>query len=161
MLRRPKPTDSEEDLLKEQEHFLTSGAPSAASVVRRPDKRRGEAGGQNGENEGNQKDVVTIEGYKWVVLLRQMFKDVCVLPAMICFALVFDADLPDELPSLTPAPAKKSRFKASRVTFEDEDAEDRLDKHDSHISAVLSRIVVSVLSQITSLNGVEKDRKDV
>lgn len=80
---------------------------------------------------------------------------------MIYFAFLFDTDLPDELPSLTPAPAKKSRFKASRVTFEDEDAEDRLDKHDSHISAVLSRIVVSVLTQIIPLNGVEKDLKDI
>lgn len=58
---------------------------------------------------------------------------------------MFDADLPDEMPSLTPAPPKKSRFKAARVTFEDEDAEDRLDKHDSHISAVLSRIVVGLI----------------
>lgn len=67
MLRRPKPTDSEADLLREQEKFLTSGAPSAANVVRRPDKRRGEAGGgggedHNGENGGSQRDVVTIEG---------------------------------------------------------------------------------------------------
>ncbi|XP_070776192.1 RNA polymerase II-associated protein 1 [Enoplosus armatus] len=115
MLRRPKPTDSEADLLREQEQFLTSGAPSAANVVRRPDKRRGEAGGEggvlNGETDGRQRDVVTIE------------------------------DLPDQLPSLTPAPPKKSRFKASRVTFEAEDAEERLDKHDTHVSAVLSRIV--------------------
>ncbi|XP_039992722.1 RNA polymerase II-associated protein 1 [Xiphias gladius] len=116
MLRRPKPTDSEADLLREQEQFLTSGAPSAANVIRRPDKRRGEAGGggggeHNGENEGSQRDVVTIE------------------------------DPPDQLPSLTPAPPKKSRFKASRVTFEDEDAEESLDRHDTHISAVLSRIV--------------------
>ncbi|XP_044231056.1 RNA polymerase II-associated protein 1 [Thunnus albacares] len=117
MLRRPKPTDSEADLLREQQKFLTSGAPSAASVVRRPDKRRGEAGGgggeedHNGENGGSQRDVVTIE------------------------------DLPDQLPSLTPAPPKKSRFKASRVTFEDEDAEARLDRQDTHISAVLSKIV--------------------
>ncbi|XP_041827355.1 RNA polymerase II-associated protein 1 [Melanotaenia boesemani] len=115
MLRRPQPSDSEADLLREQERFLTSGAFSAASVVRRPDKRRGEAGATDGahsdENGGNQKDVVTIE------------------------------DLPDQLPSLTPAPPKKSRFKASRVTFEDEDAEERLDRHDTHISAVLSRIV--------------------
>ncbi|XP_041809436.1 RNA polymerase II-associated protein 1 [Chelmon rostratus] len=115
MLRRPKPTDSEADLLREQEQFLTSGALSAACVVRRPDKRRGEAGGEggepNGEDEGRQRDVVTIE------------------------------DLPDQLPSLTPAPPKKSRFKASRVTFEDEDAEERLDRHDTHISAFLSRIV--------------------
>lgn len=115
MLRRPKPTDSEADLLREQERFLTSGAPSAACIVRRPDKRRGEAGDSEGdqhiENEGSQKDVVTME------------------------------DLPDQLPSLTPAPPKKSRFKASRVTFEDEDAGERLDRHDTHISAVLSRIV--------------------
>ncbi|KAM9709096.1 RNA polymerase II-associated protein 1 [Menidia menidia] len=114
MIRRPQPSDSEGDLLREQERFLTSGAPSAASVVRRPDKRRGEAGeagGSSQESGGNQKDVVTIE------------------------------DLPDQLPSLTPAPPKKSRFKASRVTFEDEDAEERLDRHDRHISAVLSRIV--------------------
>lgn len=115
MLRRPKPTDSEADLLREQERFLTSGTPSAACIVRRPDKRRGEAGDSEGdqhiENEGSQKDVVTME------------------------------DLPDQLPSLTPAPPKKSRFKASRVTFEDEDAGERLDRHDTHISAVLSRIV--------------------
>ena len=66
MLRRPKPTDSEADILREQEKFLTSGATSAANVVRRPDKRRGEAGGggeeHSGENGGSQKDVVTIEG---------------------------------------------------------------------------------------------------
>ncbi|XP_022077076.2 RNA polymerase II-associated protein 1 [Acanthochromis polyacanthus] len=114
MLQRPKPTDSEADLLREQEHFLTSGAPSAANVVRRPDKRRGEAGEaerDSGETGGSQRDVVTIE------------------------------DLPDQLPSLTPAPPKKSRFKAGRVTFEDEDAEERLDRNDTHISAVLSKIV--------------------
>uniref|UniRef100_A0A3P8UL54 RNA polymerase II associated protein 1 n=1 Tax=Cynoglossus semilaevis TaxID=244447 RepID=A0A3P8UL54_CYNSE len=120
MLRRPKPTDSETDLLREQQKFLSSGAPSAANVIRRPDKRRGEAGvsggtegerGQLRENRACERDVVTID------------------------------DLPDQLPSLTPAPPKKSRFKASRVTFEDEDAEERLDRHDTHISAVLSRIV--------------------
>uniref|UniRef100_UPI003AAE15DD RNA polymerase II-associated protein 1 isoform X1 n=1 Tax=Centroberyx gerrardi TaxID=166262 RepID=UPI003AAE15DD len=106
MLRRPKPTDSEADLLREQEQFLISGAQPTVNVVRRPDKRRGEAGGG-----GGQRDVVTI------------------------------ADLPDDLPTLTPAPPKKSRFKASRVRFEGEDAEERLDRHDTHISAVLSRIV--------------------
>ena len=73
MLRRPKPTDSEADLLREQEQFLTSGVPSAANVVRRPDKRRGEAGGEggehNGEDEGRQRDVVTMEGKRSVVFL--------------------------------------------------------------------------------------------
>lgn len=119
MLRRPKATDSESDLLREQERFLISGAQSAASVVRRPDKRRGQAQAAAGaaeeqqhQDDGqNQKDQVSIE------------------------------DLPDELPSLTPAPPKKSRFKSSHVTFENEDAAERLDRHDTHISAVLSRIV--------------------
>ncbi len=73
MLRRPKTTDSEADLLREQEQFLSSGAPSAANVVRRPDKRRGEAGGEggehNGEDEGRQRDVVTIEGKRCVCFI--------------------------------------------------------------------------------------------
>ncbi|XP_068195704.1 RNA polymerase II-associated protein 1 isoform X2 [Antennarius striatus] len=116
MLRRPNPNDSEADLLREQQEFLASGASSAANVVRRPDKRRGQAGAAEEEHdgeeeEGMERDVVTID------------------------------DLPDQLPSLTPAPPKKSRFKASCVTFEDEDADERLDRHDTHISAVLSRIV--------------------
>ncbi|XP_061897618.1 RNA polymerase II-associated protein 1 [Entelurus aequoreus] len=116
MLQRPKPTDSEADLLKEQQEFIKSGGLSAASVFRRPDKRRGEAGGDAkdahiGHTDESQRDVVTIE------------------------------DLPDELPSLTPAPPKKSRFKNSCVTFEDEDAGVTLDRHDTHISAVLSKIV--------------------
>lgn len=77
MLRRPKPTDSEADLLREQERFLTSGAPAAASVVRRPDKRRGEAGGEggdhNGEDEERQRDVVTIEGKRCVCFYRLIY----------------------------------------------------------------------------------------
>lgn len=77
MLQRPKPTDSEADLLREQEQFLISGAPSAANVVRRPDKRRGEAGGEGGEqirgNEGSQRDVVTIEGKVMSVCLCHIF----------------------------------------------------------------------------------------
>lgn len=63
MLRRPQPTDSEGDLLREQEQFLASGALAAATVVRRPDKRRGEEGGdERGKDEEQKRDVVTIEG---------------------------------------------------------------------------------------------------
>uniref|UniRef100_A0A667YS88 RNA polymerase II associated protein 1 n=1 Tax=Myripristis murdjan TaxID=586833 RepID=A0A667YS88_9TELE len=105
MLRRPKPTDSEADLLREQELFLNSGASSKVNVVRRPDKRRGEA---------------------FSILSRRV---------------LFAADLPDQLPTLTPAPPKKSRFKANSVRFEEEDPEERLDRQDTHISAVLSRII--------------------
>ncbi|XP_043119480.1 RNA polymerase II-associated protein 1 isoform X2 [Puntigrus tetrazona] len=108
MLRRPKPTDSEADLLREQQELLAAGGQSTVAVVKRPDKRRGDADAQE---RGNNRDVVTIE------------------------------DLPDELPTLTPAPPKKSRFKQERVRFEDEDPEVRIDRHDTHISAVLSRII--------------------
>ncbi|XP_068615577.1 RNA polymerase II-associated protein 1-like [Brachionichthys hirsutus] len=130
MLRRPDPNDSEADLLREQQQFLASGASSAANVVRRPDKRRGQAGGEEEEHDGDEeeKDVVTME------------------------------DLPDQLPSLTPAPRKKSRFKAGCVTFKDEDAEERLDRHDAHVSAVLSRIVERDISSapisLPALTGV-------
>lgn len=58
MLRRPKPTDSELDLLQEQELFLGSGSTPAASVTRRADKRRGDSD----ESRANLRDVVTIEG---------------------------------------------------------------------------------------------------
>lgn len=63
MLRRPKPTDSESDLLQEQELFLGSGSTPAASVTRRADKRRGDnASADSDESRANLRDVVTIEG---------------------------------------------------------------------------------------------------
>ncbi|XP_058605829.1 RNA polymerase II-associated protein 1 isoform X2 [Onychostoma macrolepis] len=111
MLRRPKPTDSEADLLREQQELLAAGGQSTVAVVKRPDKRRGDAAAADAQEQGDQRDVVTIE------------------------------DLPDELPTLTPAPPKKSRFKQEQVRFEDEDPEEQLDRHDTHISAVLSRII--------------------
>uniref|UniRef100_A0AAV2JEN9 Tyrosine-protein kinase receptor n=1 Tax=Knipowitschia caucasica TaxID=637954 RepID=A0AAV2JEN9_KNICA len=122
MIQRPKPTDSEVDLLREQQKFLSSGAQAAASVLRRPDKRP-QGGAPEGSQEagGSQRDVVSIE------------------------------DLPDEVPSLTPAPPKKSRFKSHRVTFEPEDAEERLDREDTHISAVLSRIIEKDTSSVPVL----------
>lgn len=56
MLRRPKPTDSEADLLEQQQKFLTAGSRSV-TVVKRTDKRRGDV-----EAQENRRDVVTIEG---------------------------------------------------------------------------------------------------
>ncbi|KTF74588.1 hypothetical protein cypCar_00029926 [Cyprinus carpio] len=112
MLRRPKPTDSEADVLREQQQqLLAAGGQSSVAVVKRPDKRTGDAAAADAQEQGHQRDVVTIE------------------------------DLPDDLPTLTPAPPKKSRFKHERVRFEDEDPGERLDRHDTHISAVLSRII--------------------
>lgn len=73
-MRRPKPTDSEEDLLREQERFLSAGvSPSVVNVVRRPDKRRGEQGtGDPEKEEDQQRDVVTIEGSLIRLALRPL-----------------------------------------------------------------------------------------
>lgn len=62
MSRRPKPTDSEADLLREQQELLAAGGQSTVAVVKRPDKRRGDAAAADAQEQGNQRDVVTIEG---------------------------------------------------------------------------------------------------
>lgn len=63
MLQRPKPTDSEVDLLQEQECFLASGSTPAATVTRRADKRRGDNAAANSDDSHvNPRDVVTIAG---------------------------------------------------------------------------------------------------
>ncbi|XP_066550491.1 RNA polymerase II-associated protein 1 [Amia ocellicauda] len=113
MLGRPQPGDSEADLLRFQQQFLAAGAEPAVHVVRRPDKRRGETGTEDGlpEMEPSHRDVVDIP------------------------------ELPDQVPSLTPAPPKKSRFKSEHVHFEDEDPEAKLDRHDTHVTAVLTKII--------------------
>lgn len=71
-MRRPQPTDSEGDLLREQEQFLASGALGAATVVRRPDKRRGEEGEVKRKVEEQKRDVVTMEGkdLSWLLVLQ-------------------------------------------------------------------------------------------
>ncbi|XP_061075259.1 RNA polymerase II-associated protein 1 [Conger conger] len=122
MLRRPKPGDSEADLLRAQEEFLNSGAQSGVHVIRRPDKRRGEENEVHKEpgNKTYQRDVVSIQ----------------------------DQDLSDEMPPLTPAAPKKSRFKAASVHFEDEGPEECLDRHDTHVTSVLSRIIERDLSNV-------------
>lgn len=63
MLRRPNPADSEADLLREQRELLAAGGQTTVSVVKRPDKRRGDADGAPVSQQGNLRDVVTIEGW--------------------------------------------------------------------------------------------------
>ncbi|KAA0711260.1 RNA polymerase II-associated protein 1 [Triplophysa tibetana] len=119
MTRRIEYCDREKtDLLEQQQKFLTAGRRSV-TVVKRTDKRRGDV-----EAQENRRDVVTIEGNFLFILY-----------------FYIHSDLPDQIPTLTPAPPKKSRFKNDRVRFEDEDPDERLDRHDTHISAVLSKII--------------------
>ncbi|XP_038260584.1 RNA polymerase II-associated protein 1 isoform X9 [Dermochelys coriacea] len=113
MLSRPKPGESEADLLRFQNQFLAARASPAVKVVKKADKRRG-AGGSGDEERPplqDSRDVVILE------------------------------DFPDVLPALTPAPPKKSKFKNACVCFDDEDPEERLDCQDRHITAVFSKIV--------------------
>ncbi|XP_062491730.1 RNA polymerase II-associated protein 1 [Pezoporus occidentalis] len=113
MLSRPKPGESEADLLHFQNQFLAARASPAVKVVKKADKRKGEERTTDAERPPLQdsKDVVMLD------------------------------DFPDTLPALSPAPPKKSKVKSACVHFEDEDPEERLERHDRHITAVFSKII--------------------
>ncbi|NXC39568.1 RPAP1 protein, partial [Penelope pileata] len=113
MLSRPKPGESEADLIHFQNQFLAARASPAVKIVKKADKRKGEEGSTDAERPPLQdsKDVVMMD------------------------------DFPDILPALTPGPPKKSKIKSTCVHFEDEDAEERLESHDQHITAVFSKII--------------------
>ncbi|XP_075008236.1 RNA polymerase II-associated protein 1 isoform X7 [Calonectris borealis] len=113
MLSRPKPGESEADLLHFQNQFLAARASPAVKIVKKGDKRKGEEGSTDAKR-----------------LSLQDSKDVVMLD-----------DFPDILPALTPAPPKKSKIKSACVHFEDEDPEERLESHDQHITAVFSKII--------------------
>lgn len=113
MLSRPKPGESEADLLHFQNQFLAAKASPAVKIVKKVDKRRG-AGGSAEE------ETPPLHGDRDVVILD---------------------DFPDVLPALMPAPPKKAKFKNTFVHFEDEDPEQRLECHDRHITAVFSKII--------------------
>ncbi|NXO25865.1 RPAP1 protein, partial [Cisticola juncidis] len=113
MLSRPKPGESEADLLRFQNQFLAARASPAVKIVKKADKRKGKEGSTDTERPPLQdsKDVVMLDGF------------------------------PDTLPALTPAPPKKSKIKSASVHFEDEDPEEILESHDRHITAVFSKII--------------------
>nr|XP_056707727.1 RNA polymerase II-associated protein 1 [Euleptes europaea] len=111
MLPRPKPGESEADLLKFQNQFLASKASPAVKIVKKADKRRGDGGSGDEERLPLQhdRDVVSLDGFP-------------VVP-----------------PALTPGPPKKSKFRSTHVHFED--PEEQLGHGDQHITAVLSKII--------------------
>ncbi|KAF7251660.1 RNA polymerase II-associated protein 1, partial [Varanus komodoensis] len=113
MLSRPKPGESEADLLRFQDQFLAAKSSPAVKIVKKANKKR-----EHVANEGDDerpplqesRDVVALDGF------------------------------PDVLPPLTPAPPKKSKLRSARVHF-DEDPGKQLDHGDEHITAVLSQII--------------------
>ncbi|XP_070613438.1 RNA polymerase II-associated protein 1 [Erythrolamprus reginae] len=112
MLSRPKPGESEEDLLRFQNQFLKTKSSPAVKVVKKADKRRGDV-----DRDVDDRRPV------------QFSRDVVMLD-----------DFPDVPPPLTPVPPKKSRFKSAHVHF-DEDPGKQMDCNDQHITAVLSKII--------------------
>lgn len=63
MLPRPKPGESESDLLKFQNQFLASKASPAVKVVKKADKRRGDGGsGVERLPLQHDRDVVSLDG---------------------------------------------------------------------------------------------------
>ncbi|XP_060117365.1 RNA polymerase II-associated protein 1 [Heteronotia binoei] len=101
MLPRPKPGESEEDLLTFQNQFLASKASPAVKVVKKADKRRGDGGSGVEERLPLQhdRDVVSLD------------------------------DFPD-VPSTLPGPPKKSKIRSTHVHFEDPEQQlDRGDQH--------------------------------
>ncbi|XP_022085938.1 RNA polymerase II-associated protein 1-like [Acanthaster planci] len=129
MIRRPKPGETEEDLLRQQEEFLAQQQSSAARVVKRPDKRKPSAEGRAPEDK-------TIE----------VKKDVVQLAGLPVASTTFEsAGFPQK---------KKSRFKEQqttvtgseqRVTFDldedEDDPEEAMEKRDTHITSVLAKIM--------------------
>ncbi|XP_056401558.1 RNA polymerase II-associated protein 1 [Hyla sarda] len=113
MLSRPKPGESEEDLLEFQNQFLASRTSAAATVVRKADKRKGtpEEATEGDAGGAAEKDVVSLQDF---------------------------SDMP---PILTPGPTKKSKVAEKQVHFAEEDPEYIFEKHDQHITAVISKII--------------------
>ncbi|XP_018087435.1 RNA polymerase II associated protein 1 S homeolog isoform X1 [Xenopus laevis] len=113
MLSRPKPGESEEDLLQFQHQFLAAKTSAAAQLVRKADKRKGDDGksAKLSPQATGGRDVVTLQ------------------------------EFPDLPPILTPAPTKKSKFAREKVRFADEDPEEILEQHDQHITTVFSKII--------------------
>ncbi|XP_062617830.1 RNA polymerase II-associated protein 1-like [Saccostrea cucullata] len=116
MIPRPKPGESEDDLLRFQQEFLAKQEKSAASLVKKPDKRKTSTSQTTAFCE---KDVVEINE----------------LPST---KPEYDHGGPQ-------IPHKKSRFSASRdqtaTAAAGDDPEAIIDKHDKHMAAVLTKIV--------------------
>ena len=62
MFPRPKPGDSEDDLLKFQKEFLANQTKAAATVVKRGDKRK--SGNEDGTQTEAKRDVVQMESMR-------------------------------------------------------------------------------------------------
>ncbi|XP_061173807.1 RNA polymerase II-associated protein 1-like [Saccostrea echinata] len=114
MIPRPKPGESEDDLLRFQQEFLAKQEKSAASLVKKPDKRKTSQAADFSE-----KDIV----------------DINELPST---KPEFDHGGPRIPHKKSRFSASRD---GTATTNEGEDPEVRIDKHDKHMAAVLTKIV--------------------
>nr|XP_027781851.1 RNA polymerase II-associated protein 1 [Marmota flaviventris]XP_034493256.1 RNA polymerase II-associated protein 1 [Marmota flaviventris] len=118
MLSRPKPGESEVDLLHFQSQFLAAGAAPAVQLVKKGSRKSGDA----------TRDQSPLQDHRDVVKLN---------------------DFPDLPPALVPAPPKRARPSLGCPLPEDEDPEEKLNRHDQHITAVLTKIIERDTSSVT------------
>uniref|UniRef100_A0A8C9QKW8 Uncharacterized protein n=1 Tax=Spermophilus dauricus TaxID=99837 RepID=A0A8C9QKW8_SPEDA len=114
MLSRPKPGESEVDLLHFQSQFLAAGAAPAVQLVKKGSRKSGDA----------TRDQSPLQDHRDVVKLN---------------GECLQADPPGGLPRPSlgcPLP-------------EDEDPEEKLNRHDQHITAVLTKIIERDTSSVT------------
>lgn len=109
MLSRPKPGESEVDLLRFQSQFLAAGAAPAVQLVKKGSRRA-----------SANLDQPLLQDHRDTVMLDS---------------------LPDLPPALVPAPPKRAKPSPGHPLADNEDPEERLNRHDQHITAVLTKII--------------------
>lgn len=62
MFSRPKPGETEDDLLKFQQEFLANQTKAAASIVKRGDKRKSEKHDEVQNETETKRDIVQMDG---------------------------------------------------------------------------------------------------
>ncbi|ELU07650.1 hypothetical protein CAPTEDRAFT_227185 [Capitella teleta] len=131
MLKRPTADETEEDLLRYQEEFLSAKKASGTKVSRVGDKRNVSEGNQAAV--GRQRDVVSMGGASDGTLQIDRLHN-----------FVLHIDMPAQFAHTSTAPpVKKSRFKAEKKKDVPHDCpiEESFEAHDSHISKILTDIV--------------------
>ena len=73
MLKRPKPGETEEDLLRFQEEFLASQAAPAAKLIKRDHKQKPNTKVSDAEKSDSRRDVVDFGGMYCSIQTKRFF----------------------------------------------------------------------------------------
>lgn len=99
MLSRPKPGESEADLLRFQNQFLAARASPAVKIVKKADKRKGKEGSTDAERPllQDSKDVVMLDGkfvcfFELLILFLSQPNGTCPYCSIV-YSLALEIDL--------------------------------------------------------------------